>query len=90
MEPLEIEVHQMRELLKEVKDADSMRKILGEPDDSFNWSEEQEHRSKYYPTERFKTQYTYSSKWQSLGICIEEKDDGSISYFWFGKEKPKQ
>ena len=36
MEPTEDEVLQMRELLKNVKDADSMRQILGEPDDIWN------------------------------------------------------
>lgn len=88
MEPLETEVLQMRDLLKNVKDANSMRKVLGDPDYFHDWQETP--RDKFYNFQKFKTQYTYLSKWQSVGVVIEEKDDGSISYFYFGKEKPKQ
>lgn len=90
MEPSEDEVLEMRELLQKVKDVASMRLILGEPDYFSDWTAEEERPNKFYTVERFKRQYTYLSKWQSLGICIEEKDDGSLSYVWFGKEKPKQ
>jgi hypothetical protein len=90
MEPLETEVQEMRELLKKVKDADSMRQILGEPDDIWKPSSQNEDQARFFEVEKFKTQYTYSIKWQSLELCINEKEDGSISYFWSGKEKPKE
>ena len=90
MEPLESEVLQMRKLLKNIKDPDSMRKILGEPDDIWNPSQENEDEIHFYDVEKFKTQYTYSSKWQSIDLYIDEKEDGSVSFFWAGKEKPKE
>jgi hypothetical protein len=90
MEPLETELHEMRELLKKVKDAVSMRQILGEPDDVWNPSTKDEDEIHFYDVEKFKTQYTYSCKWQTLDLCINEKEDGSVSFFWSGKAKPKE
>ena len=88
--PAEDEVKQMRILLADVTDVASMRSVLGEPDRTVHWSEDKDLRNDYYPIERWKTQYTYLSKWTSLDLCVCEKEDGSVTSFWHGKEKQEQ
>lgn len=89
-DPDEGEVQQITKLLRSVTDVASMRSTLGEPDLTFQWSPDEDYPIEYYPIEKWKTQYTYSSKWNSVDLCICEKEDGTINYFWYGKEKSKQ
>jgi uncharacterized protein DUF6980 len=89
MEPDPMEIAAMKELLVHVSDAISMRRVLGEPDATFDCSRDEysEQEAKIYNIERCAKEYVYQSRWRTLCLAIGERKDGSLSIAFFGKAK---
>lgn len=89
-EPDQADVKEVREIMRSVSDIESMRKILGEPSQAFQWPLDEEEHSKLYGIKKWKTQFDYADRWKTLTLSIFEGQDGSIEYFFAGKEIPRK
>ena len=75
-DPRDDEVAELDELLNSITNAAEMRDVLGEPD----------HTIPSHPdNKQWACQYTYSSKWDSLELCIQESSGGKLTVSYGGK-----
>lgn len=85
--PDKAEVKQLRKLMKGVQDIETMRKVLGQPDQVCKWKREDD-SEKVYKIEKWKKLYMYEKLWKSIRLWVFELDDSSLSYTWAGKGIP--
>ncbi len=87
--PSDVEVAEVRAILEQITDSVSMRLLMGEPDEVFEWYKD--NSDGYFSNPEgpeFKYQYTYSSRWKTLEVVVQEYDRGELRYFLHGKPKP--
>ena len=75
-DPRDDEVAQLDALIVAMTDVEAMRASLGEPD----------HTIPSHPdNKQWICQYTYSSKWDSLELTVQETLDGKLNFSYGGK-----
>ena len=73
--PSDHEVKEMNGLFQSIKDADDMRRVLGEPDRIASGEN----------NKPWAYQYTYSTKWETLELFVHESGDGELTLSYGGK-----
>lgn len=77
-----------RFLLDRITDAATMRSILGEPDEIFDWwTDESGELIRNPDSPVYKRQYRYRSRWNTLEVTIQEFEDGNLRFAFCGQEK---
>ena len=74
-EPRTDEEDEVVRLVSSISGCEDMRRILGSPDHTIHTG----------PPEKQRTQYTYSSKWETIELTIRESADGKLSFSYGGK-----
>lgn len=83
--PSSEEVNEARLLLRQVSDIATMRSVLGEPDDVFEWFKDETGKPISNPdAPGFICQYKYLSRWKTLQLTIQESEDGQLRFFYYG------
>lgn len=83
--PSDEEITDARSILESFTNVDTMRSLLGDPDQVFEWyKDESGNPVANLDGPKFKRQYTYSSRWKSLTVVVQECDDGQLRFFLHG------
>ena len=86
--PSKEELAEARSILERITDVDTMRSILGEPDEVFEWfKDESGNLLKNLNDLTFKCQYRYRSRWKTVVITIQELENGRLRFYFHGQEK---
>ena len=86
--PSDEELRELRLLLEKISDTVSMRSVLGEPDDVFEWYKDRTGKPLQNPEgPSFVCQYKYWSRWKTLQLTIQEDEGGQLRFFFFGAKR---
>ena len=86
--PIDEELVEARALLEQVDDIASMRSVLGEPDAVFDGFKDEYGEPLRNPDgPDLIRQYTYSSRWKTLSVSIQEYEDATLQFFFMGQPK---
>jgi hypothetical protein len=89
-EPDPAEVSEVKHLMSDVRDIPTMLRVLGEPDETYEWSPADDEAVRFCSDEsaRCKRQFTYRSKWRTLVLFVDEGEDGCVKA-WAMSGQPK-
>jgi hypothetical protein len=86
--PSNEELKEARLLLEKISDIASMRAVLGEPDDVFEWFKDETGKPIANPDgPAFVRQHKYLSQWKTLQVTIQENENGQLRFFFYGQQK---
>lgn len=86
--PIDEELAEARALLEQVDGVDAMRSLLGEPDAVFDGFKDEYGEPLRNPDgPDLIRQYTYSSRWKTLSVSIQEYEGGTLQFFFMGQPR---
>ena len=83
--PSEQEKQEVAGLLKGIHDIASMQRVLGDPDAVVEWSDTQEMPEGRYGARKWKRQFTYQRRWNTLVLIAFQEEDDSITFSISGR-----
>jgi hypothetical protein len=86
--PSDEELVDATRLLTDVTDVSTMRLILGEPDEVFDWwTDETGELIRNPDAPVYKRQYRYVNRWKTLQVTIQEYEGGHLRFAIHGQPK---
>ena len=85
-EPEKGELEEVQSVLADARSRADVFRIFGEPDASFDWSDDDEAlNSQVWNVKKWDKSFRYSTRWNSLDVIVLEYPDGSVEYACAGK-----
>lgn len=86
--PNDAELREVRLLLEKISDITTMRSVLGEPDEVFEWYKDEMGNPLLNPDgPSFIRQHKYSRRWKTLQVSIQEDENGELRFYFYGKPR---